>query len=460
MIDVKREYGTQEQDLAAFMAFLTNSSLKHSNGKITLASDHNLKEHIDQLLNEKKFIEASELIKSAKSLQTESAIDAKIISKSYRMPFNRYYQIMSAAVINDESMSDVFKKILLPSISSTLDELQSHPIVEKDKIKLLRTLFLDWTNIKTPIRKLNTLYVLSKSGYYMDKNLVLRYLQELILKRCSDSGTDDEYTKNIIDTFMHLLKTSSLGDHYVNCIFNFELDNITCRICNEFEYWLMEDPCSVEDFRNILDNDPASKSNTDEDSFYSYEDAITEFFNEITKVNPQTDETDDRLLLKSLRKFESIVIDLIGDFRMGIPRLSLGNYNITFKDNSLLFGGVEVQNVDAVRAIIYKTLVSESELLPLSFDANERLELLRKALSEDDYENASKYSQELERHQIIDNLALDLAEMLKIKANDSEVITISMPKAVSLIIDLAKDKKSNKAFISEICQNYFENTSE
>jgi hypothetical protein len=459
MMNIKREYETQEQDLAALMAFLTNSSLKHSNGKIALTADHNLKKHIDQLLKEQKFIEANELIRSAKSLHTESSIDAKIISKSYRMPFGTYYQIMSVAIKNDESMSDVFKKILTPSINLTLDELQLDSVVENDKIKSIRQLFLDWTNIKTSNRKLYATFNLWNTEHYDRTNFkkyVLDYLREIILKKCSETEIDNEYSSNMTDKFIKILNSNNLVDISVYFSFDFSGEKITCQIELAIASAIMDDEYQREEFLNILYGDSTGNTNTTNPMFSSYEVAIEGFFDEMQKITSDDEEQYVDKYQHLYDEYKNVIDDLLGDYLDVEMLLNLGTYDVEFESTSLLLDGEELGTVDTIGQIIYERLVSESELLPMSFNVSEVSESVSKALSDDDYESASKYSKELEVHAIIRGVSQSIAEMLKIKSNDSEVITLSMPKTISLIIDLAKDKKSNKVFISEICQNYFE----
>jgi hypothetical protein len=459
MINIKRDYAAQEQDLAALMAFLTNSSLKHSNGRIVLAADHNLKEHINQLLKEQKFIEANELIRSAKSLHTESSIDAKIISKSYRMPFDTYYQIMSAAIINDESMSDVFKKILIPPINLTFDELQLDPVVEKDKINSIRQLFLDWTNIKTSNRKLYATFNLWNTEHYLRidfKKYALEYLREIILKKCSEAEIDNEYSSNMTEKFIKILNSNNLVEKSVYFSFDFSSEKTTCQIELAISSVIMDDEYQREEFMNILYGDSTSNSNTKNPVFSSYEDAIEGFFDEMKKITSDDGEQYVDKYHQSYHEYKNMIDDLLGDYLDVEMLLNLGTYDVEFESTSLLLNDEELGDVDTIEKIIYERLVSESELLPMSFNVREMSESVSKALSDDDYESASKYSKELEVHAIIEGVSRSIAEMLKTKSNDSEVITLSMPKTISLIIDLAKDQKSNKVFISEICQSYFE----
>ncbi|MBP2030358.1 hypothetical protein J2755_001292 [Methanohalophilus levihalophilus] len=460
MINIRREYETLEQDLAALMAFLTNSSLKHSNGKIILTNDHNLKEHIDQLLKEQKFMDANELIKSAKILLKESSIDANIISKSYRVPFPMYLRIISIAARNDETISDILKKILVPSINSTLAELQSFPEIEKNKNESLKKLVLDWNKAKTSSRAFNTFFDLHVSGVDRTRHhdYILKYFREIILKKCSEEQLNEEYALSITDKFIKI-HVEPYIDPFITCTFNFDSEVIKCEIEYNILYSLIESLSDREEVLNLMYEgslDVANSIKENNEYLYSSKDVMEEFFDEIINITPIEKNGNWTVVSKDFGKFQNIVNDILGKG----ATVSLGIYEVDFNKNKLLFNGVELENVEATREILYRTLISESELLPLSFDVDEKSKILREALSDDDYESASKYSQELEIYEIIDCVSKSLAEMLKIKENDSEVITVSMPKAVSMIIDLAKDKRSNKAFISEICLNYFESTRE
>ena len=125
---IKDQYDIKEKKTALFAACLKNSSLYQENDKIILVENENLNSHINHLILEKKFIEANELIKTAKSISTDDIISAEVTSKSFRLPFETYSKLLLISSKKNGTISDSVKQIIISNLYSSIIDLEKNPI--------------------------------------------------------------------------------------------------------------------------------------------------------------------------------------------------------------------------------------------------------------------------------------------------------------------------------------------
>lgn len=136
--------------IAEFMAYLTNSAIsKDKKGNITLISKSEMDEKIAQFLEKSEYINAGELLESAKKMSKESINEgADFVSKSIRSPFITYLKYHENSQKNNISLSDVIRMTSIPAMKNKLDEFRDMHSVDQEKLRVLYNLLENWKDKK------------------------------------------------------------------------------------------------------------------------------------------------------------------------------------------------------------------------------------------------------------------------------------------------------------------------
>jgi hypothetical protein len=437
---IKKEYGLTEKKNAMFVACLMDSAIYESNGKISIVDGENLNDYINKLILEKKFIEANELIKSAKNVNSCDSITAEISSKSYRIPFEYIAKLLSIPIKN-ESLSDNIKRVIVPILYSSLDDLKKVPNINTNKLNLIETLINDWSKKAASsakyLRPCSSFEIFTDNNFgQLEKDLFKKYFQTILNFECRKYGLDSSIVEMFIEA--HSTSKSKLNNWTFIKDTDLHLDVrngvLECNLCFSFSY-------GIDDETGTTVTDDFYK---DAEEAFGYQQAS---------------------------KFYEIVTSLldIDD----IDEIILGQYKITFNNGELLINGTSLNDEQSFEKMIYDKLakkysgmiipedsgeVSYISLLPSNFDESLYTQELKDALSNHDYQEALKFSEALEIHEMIHKLSVVIYNIFKSASKQSKVATITIPNTLLSLLDLARENKYNNVFISEAIENFWQKT--
>jgi len=435
---VKDQYDIKEKNTALFVACLKNSSVYEENDKIILVENENLNSHINHLISEKKFIEANELIKTAKCISTDDIISAEVTSKSLRLPFETYSKLLLISSKKNGTISDSVKQIIISNLYSSIIELEKNPTIEKNKVNLLATLLDNWVKRKISNKSGKDIF-LDFSNYFgidlpsyifeIDDN-VRKYFLKILYSACTKLDLDPQIADMYIDlhslNYPHFTKNLLCGIELID-------ENLTCSIKFDFSYGI-DDPATGDDVTN--------------DIFYN--NAIETF---------------------GRNKTEMFFNDIIGPL-CDIDEASLGVYELNLDSGKLYMSGIDSLDDILLQKMVYNKLANEYpeyhningnveilhniSLLPSDFDEEIYSKRLQESVENNDYETASKTSEFLEIHQILSTLSLQICDILRKIAKETKVVTITIPNALLNLFDLTRGEKSAKNFICEEVDRYWD----
>jgi hypothetical protein len=434
---IKQEYDLTEKEKAIFLACLKDSAINENNGKISFLDKENLKDHINKLILEKKFIDVNQIIKSAKNINVCDS-SAEISSKSFRIPIEPYSKLLLISSMNgEEPLSESIKRVIQPMLNSVIEELRKTPGINVNKLNLIEMLLNDWVNKTSTARDIWSPHFDFTFDKFED-NLIKRYVQIILRSESLEYGLDP----SMMDMFIDMVSKPTFIVSFSLVLKPYK-GNLNISLKADYSYG--------------IDNETGS---TVLDDFYA--NAIKDYGSE------QAD------------KFCTIVERLFD-----VEEINLGNYVLNFNDGELFINGINLNEERAFIRLVYEKLSEYSyqiyvplqtgcghesvdeindlvkvfylSLLPSDFEEDFYTQELKDALFNNNYNEALKFSEALEIHEVIDKLSAVICDTFKKLTKESKVVTIGIPNALLNLLDLAKGKESYKNFISKAIEKYWEN---
>lgn len=423
---VKDQYDIKEKNTALFVACLKNSSVYEDHGKIILVDNESLNDLINKFISEKKFIEANELINTAKNIGNDNLITAEVTSKSFRLPIETYSKLLILSGENDESIVEVLKKIIIPKMCSTIGELHNIPKIQKKNLEILTAQIEDW-NRKESIKRDYAFFPFIDIPHYkfnMDE-IVRKYLQKILHTASLNIDVDPKIVDMFID--LHSIDHPNFIKD-MDCKFEAINEKIMCTLYAGFDAdmgWTTE---------------------------ITFNDSAKETFGE---------------------KPTSMVSEKIIKDICDAGSVNLGIYELLYENGNILINGVDPQDENLMQKMAYEKLADEYprfhhhdnsferycdiSLLPSDFDEDNYSQRLQEAIANNDYESSSEIGEFLETHQILTMLSIQVCEVFKHILKETKVVSITIPKTLLNLFDLTRGEKSAKNFIREDVDNYWVN---
>lgn len=398
-----------------FVAGLMNKATYEQDGKIYFIAHENLNDFISKLMKDRKFSEAHELIKAAKNLNNYDLSKSETSAKSFRVAFELYSKLLIISSMNSESLSDAIKRVLLPKLNSALEELQKTPGINVDKSNLIKAHLNDWSQRETGIRDSTPSVDLDE--YLSEMEVPVKEYFLIVIR---SEAQRLKSIASIVETFIEI-NTDPYFLKGLDCSLDIESGNLTSRLTGGYCY--------------------------DEEMVIEYEESIG----------------------KSLGGLKGNAVEFFSHVQDLFYEISLGKYNLSFNELGKLFiNGVELDDQESIKKMVFNELaynyhpcanrnlqVSPIAVLPKNFDTEIYVKKVQTAILRNDYEEALKLSEKLEIAEKINKLSEKISEILNKLIKDSRVITINIPSMIISLLDLAKENKSYKEFVTEATEEYW-----
>lgn len=432
---IPENYKPEQIEIAKIMAYLTNSVIYSDRGKLCLADMTSLNDKINQLLSDQNFIAANDLIKVLKEEEKPDSdvITSEIISKSIRLPFKLYLKLFDFSRSQNMSGSDAIRKLIIPQLESTIEQLRQSPSIDTLKMKKLQMLLNEWRNKKTTSRE--NWVALDIDVDSKMNNIFINYLKYVLIDKCIKKDIPTE----IVDMFI-----SRLG----------KFDPADTNTENEKE----EPVGGVREIIRYTESSLNIQLNVvfglyADNEMYIYDMIKSKYGNNI------------------FEKFEQILY-----YVLDASELLLCAYNVSFNDETMIINNIELSKDNEVNKIIYFNLlnniefdrsyndhksylqmvqqmihastIEDSSIIEV-FDSVVNKHKLQDALKENNYELASQLGDTLTKHQVIEEITHWVIAALKNTSESSQVISFTIPASLYYLIELSLEGKNIKNILNE-----------
>lgn len=441
-------YELTQRNIAELVAFLKNTTVYENDRKLFIVNPETLNEHINQLLMEKKFIGANDLIKSAQNhFENKDIISAEIISKSIRIQFPLFYKLLVIAENEEMSLADVLRKLIVSKLKSSLVEIKKHSDVDQNKIEKLRSVLAEWEHKKNTKH-----YSINDTGYYIGKGR--RHYTDL-----SDMITFD------IDTLL-MKYLQLLVSHVVN---KHQLPNKIAQVYAE----------SYMDKKTWMSygNGNSESYNPFNKRFEALFECVDTHLNINLSANyrdidnPDLDDySDAKILNKFGEKISIEFFNILQNYGIEFGEIELGNYDLVINEQTVLINDINILDNENFQKFIYNKLnttclfksswsdKSEYENISLiDSDFNEEIysNYLQQSISQEDYETASKYSEILQTHFILNELSSAICDIFNKIIHESRVVTFTIPRGLMILLDMTIEDNSLRTFVANELNDYW-----
>jgi len=448
-MNIHESYDLKQRNIAELVAFFKNSVMYEDGRKLFIVNSETLNERINQLLAEKKFMSANGLIKSAKNgFENEDIISAEFVSKSLRLPFPVFYKFLVIAENEEMSLADVIRKLTVPRLKLSLNQIEQFPNFDKKKVEKLREILTEWEH-----KKNTKYYSINDTGYYIGKGrryvgdlsnmitfdidtLLMKYLQILVSSVLSKHKLPNAIAQVYAESYMDEKRWINNG-------------NVYSEFCNPFIKRFEATFKCVNTHLNIgLSSEYKDIDNPDLDDFSDTE-IINTFGEEIWG------------------KF----FNLLQDYGIEFGIIELGNYDVVLDGKHILINGISPLDKASFQKTVYDKLNTEclfissfnsqlndsesNSLIDSDFNEDIYNNHLQQAISEGDYETASKYSETLQIHQILSELSSSICDVLNKIIRDSRVVTFTIPRTLMTLLDLTREDDSLRTFVVNELDEYW-----
>ncbi len=432
---IPENYKPEQIEIAKIMAYLTNSVIYSDKGKLCLADMTSLNNIINQLLADQNFIAANDLIKVLKEegKPDSDVITSEIISKSIRIPFKLFLKIFSFSRSQNMSGSDAIRKMIIPQLESTMEQLRQSPGVDTLKMKKLQILLNEWRNKKTIFREPWIAFDINVDSKM--NNIFINYLKYVLIDKCIKMDIPTE----IIDVFISRLGKFDPADANTESLKEEPVGGVQGII----RY--TEGSLSIE--LSVL------FGLTADNEMYIYDGIKSKYGNNI------------------FEKFEHIL-----DCVLGAGELLICAYNVSFIDETMIINNIELSKDNEVNKSIYFNLLKNIEfdrsckdhksylqmiqqMIHVStiedssiiegFDSIVNQQKLQDALKENNYELASQLGDTLTKHQVIEEITRWIIAALKNTSESSQVISFTIPASLYYLFELFLEGKNIKTILNE-----------
>lgn len=436
-MNIADTYTLAQRDIANFVAYLKNSATYEDDDKIFLVNRETLNEKINQLISERKFGGSSELVNYAKNeFENTDMISAETSLQFVDIPFSSYYKLAIIAERGNLSLDDILRKLTIPKLKSSLEEIKQFHDVDKKKTEQLSVILKEWEN--------------KRNGTECVLNLISDDDQ-----RCYGNGgkysikLSNEITSKLtfqVDTMfvkhLELLLNTVFSKH--------KIPDTIASLCVKSRHFLLFPV-------NIIGINGKSLN------FSFYINYLPSNYSKFLE-NLQNDILDQYGV-----EISNKVGSAVNEYPLDHFLTSFGTYGIDINTGQFLIEGVNPLNRSVFEKMVYDKLINECSLslcgdgknesislIESDFDENVYTQKLQSAISNDDYEAASMYGESLHIHQVLVEMVPEMCDVLNEVINLTKKVTFKMPDTLWTMLNLALDEKSFDVFIGEELDRYWD----
>jgi len=436
-MNIADTYTLAQQDIANFAANLKNSAIYEDDGRLFLVDREMLNGRINELISERKFGGSSELIKYAKSgFENTDMFSAETFPESVNVPFSSYYKLLIIAEREDVSLDDILRRLTIPKLKSSLEDIKQLPDVDRNKVERLDGILKEWGN--------------KRNGSDCAMNLI-----SVDDQRCY--GENKKYSTELSREI-----TSKLT-YQIDTMFMKHLEMLLSTV---FSKQKLPDTIAglyVDSGRFL--RSPVALFGVNEDSlnFSLYIDYLLR--NDVSFFKNLQDDILDRYGKEMLAK----VYNAVDDYSLSHFLISFGSYGVNMNTGQLLIEGVDPLERSGFEKTVYDKLDRECSLRLCGKNKNESISLmdpdfdddlyvqkLQSAISNGDYEAASMYSESLQIHQVLVELGPAICDILNEVMNAAREVRFEIPRTLRTMLDLVMDEQPFDVFIGEELDRYWD----
>lgn len=436
-MNIADTYTLAQRDIANFVAYLKNSATYEDDDKIFLVNRETLNEKINQLISERKFGGSSELVNCAKNeFENTDMILAETSLQFVDIPFSLYYKLAIIAERENLSLDDILRKLTIPKLKSSLEEIKQFHDVDKKKAEQLSGILKEWENKRNSTESvLNLISDDDQRRYGNGGKYSIKLSNEITSKLTFQ--VDTMFVKHL-----ELLLNTVFSKH--------KIPDTIASLCVKSRHFLLFPV-------NIIGIDGKSLN------FSFYINYLPGNYGKFLK-NLQNDILDQYDV-----EISNKVGDAVNEYPLDHFLTSFGTYVIDINTGQFLIEGVNPLNRSVFEKMVYDKLIKECSLslcgdnknesislIESDFDENVYTRKLQSAISNDDYEAASMYGESLHIHQVLVEMVPEMCDVLNELINSTQKETFKMPDALWVMLELAIGEKSFDEFIGEELDRYWE----
>lgn len=139
----KKEFEIKDKDMAEFVAFINGKTIAQEGEKLILADSKDIEKQIRELLKNKKYLEANQLLESSKeTINRKKYLESLIGTRtfSYRYSLLAYIRLINQAIIEKSNVSSIVKRDMCSTIRKYFKE---HKMTSEEE-KLILTTADNW----------------------------------------------------------------------------------------------------------------------------------------------------------------------------------------------------------------------------------------------------------------------------------------------------------------------------
>jgi len=404
----------KQEKTAECIAYLTNSVISNDEKRnLVLVSESEINEKIGQRLEKKDFIGAAELLESAKKLLKEPVHEvAEVVSKSIRLPFPTHLKLIEVAQKKNMSLADTIRITSILTMKNKLNEFRDDPAVDQEKLRVMYNLLEEWRAKK------------STSAYK-------EYSPEFLYRLGNEiSDLFDKFTEFSIydicrecDIPIEPMREYLKHNYHINWDAFEESSSVTLEFDPQLNLFKLTIDLYLEQF------------------FYNYikfKESIDPNLHK--KLDDVVDITEPKSGYYDSESDYYLCPSWYGTYVSGTLRI---------ENNKLFFDGVDIKQRDTLNALIYEKITNEKYT---DFAVEECIKQVHEALARNDYDTAAQLNEELAMFQVTSKIASWYGDIIASIAEESNVVTFTIPKLLLLLWEATKEDRSIQEFVEENLQ--------
>ncbi len=430
------EFELKNEELAQLTAFITDSViyLDAIKNKYVLIHKESLSNVVKEAYNKGDFFTADMVLKSAKdSLQRDISKELnEVTSKSTRVGGDQYIRIALEAFKRNISLGDMLKESAISQIEGLLTELELLKNANKAKIKTIKTALDYWKNKKPtkPQRKID-----KQPIGVSDKVDCAKIIKEMSEERIEEIREELSLGYSYPKDFYCDVSDPEVNNYFIHFAKirlkeKFKDWNLSDEFFDKFKSYIIYFSDSLEVHGLDIDKGTLSLSIALPGSFD--EDNIPILRKELSLIDSKYEEK-----FKKVFKYDPLDADAIYDIIDPILDIEL---KLSTKDSIILIDNIGLlpENRERIKKHILDELSSlnASEIEKNSDQLKKKVEV---AIKDGDFETAQKYNLLLLEYRSVEFVANWIVNILLSALERSEVITFTIPKVLSYLLE-AVDK--------------------
>ncbi len=431
------ELETKNELEAEVLGFLFNRIpfFDRETGKYKMLREEEIQSKIKDFYDEDRYKDADELIDSYddfSSLNPEKEF-RELKSKSFRLSEADFVKAVKKAYDNNSSVADLLRSNITSKLKTRVEEFYQDADIEDSKIDLITEIVENWGE-KEGRSPLRDGYTLGWEVPYSRASFIDAYEEfskYLVKKEILEQHLDDE---KLIDIYSDYYNSDEEG-FFENMELKIGEEDDELKLFFNWSFSVWFTPTESLDILNDFLSDVANEGYTkDELEGSIFLDDFPTLVNRIQRIRENKDHgigtAKGRLPGSAHERAEISRI-------LSFPKLSI-KWPLEVKDDSLKCGEIPLQEGELQEPILNEILGSELQSLNVE-EAKERVE---KSLEKRDTGTARKINQRISTYKSSEELAGTIEKII-LNGLSSQVVSLTMPKAVSGLLKIFDIQKSD-----------------